>query len=72
MHIHRLIMAVSSHPSVAVPEKIQEAERWRLLGERLRAVNPLAFERMIALLVAASIGLVDDNRDSNTESYFVT
>ena len=55
----------------AVPEKITEAERWRLAGKRLRAASPEMFEQMIAMVVASLPNDDDESDDSMTESYFL-
>lgn len=56
----------------AVPEKIQEAERWRVAGQKLRALAPHVYEQVFALLVASLPNDSDDSDDSNNESYFIT
>lgn len=52
-----------------VPEKIKQAERWRLAGERLHALSPELFERVYNLL---AISIPDENEEKITESYFLT
>lgn len=52
-----------------VPQKIQTAERWRRLGERLHAISPQLFEQVFAMLV---LGLPDESAENITESYFLT
>lgn len=57
---------------VVLPEKIQEAERWRQAGKRLRALAPQVYEQVFAMLVASLPGDSDDYEDSMHESYFIT
>lgn len=58
--------------SSGVPEKIQSAERWRVAGEKLRALAPQVFDDLFAMLVMTTIGVVDDDDEKITESYFLT
>jgi hypothetical protein len=55
-----------------VPDEIQRAEEWRVLGEKLRTLAPDEYERVFAMLVSALIGLSDGVSKNIPESYFVT
>ena len=37
------------------------AERWRVLGEKLRRSHPAAFEKLLALLTSSAVGEDDDD-----------
>lgn len=61
-------MSLVSEGSV-VPESIQSAERWRLVGEKLRAHAPELYRQMFALLV---LSIPDGDAEKITESCFTT
>lgn len=54
---------------VVVPERIRDAEEWRVLGRKLRARSPEVFAKVLVLL--ATYGLPEDDLDPEfiTESY---
>lgn len=52
-----------------VPVSIQSAERWRVVGEKLRARAPELYRRMFALLV---MSIPDGEPEEITKSYFLT
>lgn len=68
----RMSNTISAEGSAALPEKIQEAERWRIAGRKLRALAPHIYEQVFALLVASLPGDSDGPDDSSSESYFIT
>ncbi|HEY6038674.1 MAG TPA: hypothetical protein VIV58_30535 [Kofleriaceae bacterium] len=39
------------------------AERWRVLGEKLRARSPRAFTKLLAVLTTSAVGPDDDDDD---------
>lgn len=57
-------------PPEVVPEKIQSAEEWRVLGERLRELNPEMYEQVFQLLVLTTTGSSDEKPLPITKSYF--
>ena len=58
--------------SSAVPERIQEAERWRVAGARLRALAPNIYEQISTMLVMSIPCDSDNSDDSITETIFRT
>lgn len=60
--------ASSSKP---VPESIQLAERWRVLGLTLKNQSPKTFAKVFELLVV-SRALREENEEDIPESYFMT
>lgn len=73
----RPIVDDASMHEVTSPEssgalKIQSAEEWRQLGERLRKADPETYERVFALLVLSIPESSGDDGDSITKSYLLT
>lgn len=66
----RMSDTITAEGSAELPEKIQEAERWRLAGKRLRTLAPHIYEQVFALLVASLPCDSDESDESSSESYF--
>ena len=63
---------ISAEGSAALPEKIQEAERWRIAGQKLRALAPEMYEQVFAMLVASLGPDPEESEIDMHESYFIT
>jgi hypothetical protein len=51
-----------------VPESIQAAERWRVMGARLRDLAPHVYAQLVSDLTAQILVLADENAEIITES----
>lgn len=51
-----------------VPAAVSDAERWRVAGERLHALAPEIYARVVSDLTAQILVMVDDDRKIITES----
>ena len=54
---------------VDVPWRIQDAERWRIAGRRLREKSPEAFAKIFTVLAGLALLDADDEECSITERY---
>ena len=54
------------------PAKIQEAERWRVAGEKLHRLAPEQFEALFEYFLSSIIGPDDEIDRRITESYYLT
>lgn len=63
-----MVRAMPGSKGVVVPESIQAAERWRLLGARLRDLAPAIYSQVVADLTAQLLVLADERREIITES----
>lgn len=50
-------------------ERMQLAERWRQLGEKLRERSPRRFEKMIEMLTASALATEADEGEEIDEVY---
>lgn len=67
-----MVRAMPSSKGVVVPMAIRDAERWRVAGERLHALSPGIYARMVSDLTAQILVLADDDRRIITESNLET
>jgi hypothetical protein len=58
--------------STGVPATIQNAEEWRVLGEKLRRESPDLYEQVFAMFARMVIELSERADRNITESYFIT
>lgn len=54
------------------PTAVMDAERWRVAGDRLRALAPEIYARVVSDLTAQILVLADDDRNKITESNLAT
>jgi len=55
-----------------VPLAIQEAERWRVAGEKLHRIAPEQFEALFEFFALSVLGIGDEIATRITESYYLT
>ena len=55
-----------------MPLAIQEAERWRVAGEKLHRIAPEQFEALFEFFALSVIGIGDEIATRITESYYLT
>lgn len=60
-----------AYPVRVVPEAIQIAEHWRVLGTTLKSRSPQLFEKVFELLVVSCLSS-DDDVEIIPESYLIT
>ena len=67
-----MVRAMPSSKGVEVPAAVASAERWRVVGERLRVLAPYVYAQVVSDLTAQILVLADENRKIITESNFET